>query len=211
MNKLELYYPIKPASLTQSFGGNGAYYQSHGVNIVGHNGLDFVAFDGQEVYAAHDGIVTYSGEDSLNGEFIEITSHEEFDIGGITTFAKTIYVHFQHGGRKVETGNIVNVGQVIGYADSTGLSTGTHLHFGLKRVTVEKETGVPTTLNLDNGYNGAINPKPFLNCFYACDAKKVQKIETEEVSILTKVVELETLQVENIKNEHDTENIKMVE
>jgi murein DD-endopeptidase MepM/ murein hydrolase activator NlpD len=45
--KLELFWPVKPAPVSQSFGVNGAYYLANGIPIAGHNGIDFAATHGQ--------------------------------------------------------------------------------------------------------------------------------------------------------------------
>jgi len=46
----------------------------------------------------------------------------------------------------------------MGISDNTGkYTTGNHLHFGLKKC---DKTG--RTLDYDNGYHGAIDPKPYL-------------------------------------------------
>ena len=42
----------------------------------------------------------------------------------------TVYMHLQE--MKVEVGQDVSKGQVIGLVGSTGRSTGPHLHFGVK-------------------------------------------------------------------------------
>lgn len=186
--KLELWYPVKPNTITQGFGVNGKWYQDHGINIVGHNGLDFFCTLGQEICAAHDGLVIFSGLEANNGEYIEIITNEEKDMDGVIAYAKTVYCHFQRGGRNVAVGDKVVAGQVIGYAGSTGLSTGVHLHFGLKRDTKGKGPIDYATLDWNNGYFGALNPKKYFNGFYACDAVKVQGTFSKIIDLLKQMI-----------------------
>ena len=51
--KFELYYPVSPVSVNQPFGNVMAVYTAMG--LKGHNGIDFMAYHGQPIYAAHDG------------------------------------------------------------------------------------------------------------------------------------------------------------
>jgi len=185
IEKLELYYPIKPNILTQDFGVNGEWYKAHGIMIIGHNGLDFSAKLGQEICAAHDGLVIFSGLDANNGEYIEIITNEEKNIDGVIAFAKTIYCHMQTGGRKVAVGDKVKTGQVIGLAGTTGLSTGVHLHFGLKRDAKGKGPLDYLTIDWYNGYFGALNPTRYFCGFYAEDAEQVTTTFQKIISLLT--------------------------
>ncbi len=57
--KFTISNPITPFVILQPFGVNGDYYQAHGINIKGHNGLDLKADHGQPVYATHDGMALY--------------------------------------------------------------------------------------------------------------------------------------------------------
>ncbi|MFA6161769.1 MAG: M23 family metallopeptidase [Patescibacteria group bacterium] len=192
--KLELWFPIKNAFITQGWGVNGGWYRSKGINIVGHNGIDFIAWHGQPVHAAHDGIVTFSGIDKFFGEYIEISTTERKNIGGVIAYAKTVYVHFYKSGRLKFTGDRVKVGDVIGYADSTGLSTGTHLHFGLKRGELVSSPLDFMTMDPNNGYLGAIDPTPFWTKYAAEDAEKVTGIMNKMIELLKSVIGLLTLQ-----------------
>lgn len=144
---INLQLPLKYIRLTQEFGQYWLdFYKKMG--LKGHNGLDFEAKDGCPVYAAHSGIITWAGVDGDGGISVNIIASKE----GKSFY--TLYYHLKKA--EVEVGNNVCAGQKIGEADNTGkYTTGEHLHFGLK------ETLNGGTINLDNGYLGAIDPTPY--------------------------------------------------
>lgn len=76
MSKFELWYPIK-TQLIQGFGENllPVYKQ---LGLLGHNGIDFSAYDGQPVRASHDGVVTFTGYDGSGGLGIVIRTTEDY-------------------------------------------------------------------------------------------------------------------------------------
>ncbi len=217
--KLGIYYPITPLVITQQFGVNGEYYQANGIKIVGHNGIDCLAYHGQPVYAAHDGTAYYETDDT-GGHGVVIVSDKAYDyktIAGknIQCFFKSIYWHLAKepkyaspilvlAGNKANTGKgfPVKAGDLIGFADSTGLSTGDHLHFGFKPIVSGKaatsgdapDVGIGDWINVEqhNGYLGAINPEPYFNGHFAGDAPKIIANLTWQVKLLTSAVELLT-------------------
>lgn len=83
-----------------------------------HQGVDLPLKTGSPVYAAFDGKVRMSRYVSGYGNLVVIR-HEN----GLETF----YGHLSQ--RKVNAGDIVSAGDVIGLGGSTGRSTGPHLHF----------------------------------------------------------------------------------
>ena len=188
MAKLELWYPIKPHYVTQPFGVNGEYYRANGINIKGHNGLDLRALHDQPVYASHDGIC-YPGIDSRSGYGVVIRTLEPKDYNGEQVYFKTIYWHFLKN-ILVKAGQEVKAGDLIGYADNTGLSNGDHLHFGLKPQAQNESNGEWWNVENDNGYGGAVDPTPYFNGFYARDAASVITNLKTQVTILKNVVEL---------------------
>lgn len=182
IKKLELAYPVKPVFITQMFGGNGEYYRANGIDIDGHNGIDFLTRRGQEVRAAHDGTVVYAGVDNKEGWGVVIRTNEPRQYNNGEAYFKTIYWHLIPD-IPVKVGQSVRVGDIIGFADSTGLSTGDHLHFGLKPQVMGENDWIWYNLEQSNGYLGAIDPYPYFNGYYAYDAQKV-------IGILTKMIEL---------------------
>ena len=89
-----------------------------------HGGLDISARGvyGQPIYASASGTVTITGGDNRGYGNYVIIDHGS----GYTT----LYGHCSS--LVAVTGQYVNQGDLIGYVGSTGWSTGSHLHFGLK-------------------------------------------------------------------------------
>jgi len=159
--KLRLYYPITPWIVTQSFGENlNSFYQS--IGLKGHNGIDLRAADRQLIRAAHDGTVTFTGEDGSGGLGVVIRTDEQFDYNGSQSYFKTVYWHIAKGGFLVKAGQKVYAGDPIALADNTGYSTGTHLHFSLKPVYQGEKEWEWWNIEQDNGYKGSIDPEPYL-------------------------------------------------
>ena len=169
--KLQLFYPVKPFFILQKFGEtvNNTYYHNNGVNVAGHNGIDFMAKHNQPVYASHDG-TAYSEVDDRQGYGVVVRTTQPFDYPeyGQPTYFKTIYWHFLPN-IPVKDGQAVKAGDLLGYADSTGLSTGDHLHYGLKPVLLNEPPGIWYNIAQNNGYMGAIDPAPYFNGLFAQD------------------------------------------
>jgi murein DD-endopeptidase MepM/ murein hydrolase activator NlpD len=88
-----------------------------------HLGIDYAAPTGTPVWAAASGVVTFRGPSGGAGNLVMIR-HD----GGI----ETAYMHLsKFAGIKV--GQRIEAKTVIGYVGTTGLSTGPHLHFGVKK------------------------------------------------------------------------------
>lgn len=160
-----MHNPLERMVLTQGFGDGETApallekYKTMG--LVAHNGHDYFAYDGWPVYAAHDGVVTFSGHDGGGGLGVVITTHEPFEYDGGKAFMKTISWHLKEGSICVLAGQNVTRGQKIAEADNTGMSTGSHLHFGLKPV-MNKGAGYEwETVDMNNGFKGAIDPTPY--------------------------------------------------
>jgi murein DD-endopeptidase MepM/ murein hydrolase activator NlpD len=88
----------------------------------GHLGIDIGAGMGANIYAADSGVVVYAGWISGGyGNMIMIDHGNGYH---------TVYAHLSS--INVYCGQSVYAGNVIGYAGSTGNSTGPHLHFEVR-------------------------------------------------------------------------------
>lgn len=200
MKKLILYKPLYPFTISQGFGQNlSPLYAKLGMK--GHNGLDCIrgciggkcyATDGSNVRAAHDGEVMYAGRDSCEGYGIVIRTLETFDFENKPTFFKTIYWHLKPD-IPVRVGQKVKIGDVLGLADNTGCSSGSHLHFGLKPIAEGENEWTWMNINQDNGYFGAIDPLPYL------DGKSAYEMRSTLDQIQKKVIEIAKL-IANLVN-----------
>jgi len=86
-----------------------------------HHGIDYANKRGTPIRATYDGVVTYVGRRGGYGKFIKIKHPNGYE---------SVYGHLSR--YKVKRGQRVKKGQVIAAMGSTGLSTGPHLHFGIK-------------------------------------------------------------------------------
>src|SRR6185312_491101 len=170
--KLSLSLPVTPYHVNQPFGVN--YFTYHQFGLDGHNGLDLQAYHGQPVYASHDGTVTIE-VDAHQGHGVVLLSDQQYDYNGSQCYFKTIYWHLCDTDKEpnypypVKDGQKVKRGDLIGYADNTGFSTGDHLHFGLKPVAIDEPAFLLENIAQNNGYLGAIDPTPYLNTTYSVD------------------------------------------
>lgn len=185
MTKFEIFYPVKPWKINQGFGVNGDYYKKFG--IKGHNGLDAYAVHGQPVYAAHDGVVTYAGVDAGEGWGVVLRTDGEMSYVGGSAYFKSVYWHLINN-IQVKAGQRVKAGQLLGYADSTGASSGDHLHFAIKPMLKGENEWTFENVVQNNGYNGAIDPTPYFNGYYAVDAQKVLNLLQTMLSLLQKAI-----------------------
>ncbi len=87
-----------------------------------HTGVDIDAPEGTEIAAPRSGTVTEITEDPSFGTCMLLT-HED----GYATF----YAHLQE--TKLEPGTPVEQGELIALSGNTGVSTGPHLHFEIRK------------------------------------------------------------------------------
>lgn len=106
-------------AITSPFGTRRSYNRGP-VGVCGHEGTDFDVELGDPVYADARGRVVFAGPTEVRGN-IAVVDH------GVGVFSG--YFHLSEV--NVQVGQIVETGELIGKAGSTGLSTGPHLHWSM--------------------------------------------------------------------------------
>lgn len=89
-----------------------------------HLGVDYAAPRGTPVRAMAGGTVTFAGRKGANGKMVKIRHR-----AGLVSS----YSHLHRIGKGIRRGAKVKQKQVIGQVGSTGLSTGPHLHFAVRK------------------------------------------------------------------------------
>lgn len=119
--KTFLKSPLKYAHVTSRFG-----MRKHPVLAYqrAHNGVDYGAAIGTPVWAVADGTVTIAHNTGGGGNTVCLRHTNGFE---------TCYLHLSRYGAGIRKGARVSQKQVIAYTGNTGLSTGPHLHYSLKR------------------------------------------------------------------------------
>lgn len=122
LEKQFLKAPLRFSRVSSQF----SYRRKHPIlGIVRpHLGVDYAAPYGTPVHAAADGKVAFAGKKDGYGNLV-ILSH-----GGVY---QTYYGHLQHFGSGVRTGRYVRQGDCIGQVGATGLATGPHLDYRMKK------------------------------------------------------------------------------
>ena len=111
---------IRPCSyvmLTSPFGYRDA--PTAGASTY-HEGVDLAGPEGTPIVAARSGTVTIARYSNSAGYYVTINHGDGYS---------SVYMHMTT--YTVSVGQQVSQGQVIGYMGSTGISTGSHLHFGI--------------------------------------------------------------------------------
>jgi len=128
-------------------------------SLDGHNGLDYIAAFGDPIYAIKDGWIVEQIS-KPTGYGIRLSERIE-DCG---KFYIVVYGHLQRLANNMEVPwNPLNKtypvkeGDIVGYADSTGFSSGNHLHLGAYETDANGGYLYPL-----NGFGGAVDPLPLI-------------------------------------------------
>ncbi len=135
-------WPTEFRSINQYFGANPQNYAQFG--LPGHEGLDIMAPTGSKIFAVAPGQVKFVQTNPAvhnYGIHVRIEHADGYE---------TIYGHMQQA--RVRSGQQVKAGDLLGLADNTGNSFGSHLHLTLKKKGA-KQGNWPYSI---------IDPTPFL-------------------------------------------------
>lgn len=89
-----------------------------------HYGVDFGAPTGTPIRVTASGTVTVAGRRGGAGNMVKVRHANGYE---------TMYLHLSRFAQGVRSGSRVRQGDLIGYVGSTGLSTGPHLDYRVKR------------------------------------------------------------------------------
>lgn len=126
--------PLKFGHVTSNFSRN----RLHPIKKIwrAHKGVDYGAPRGTSVLTTGDGKISLVGRNGGYGKTIIIRHGGKYE---------TVYAHLSGYAKGMVPGVRVKQGQIIGYVGSTGLATGSHLHYELRINGVHKN---PTTVAL---------------------------------------------------------------
>lgn len=181
-----LHQPINPFIVHQQFGENKAcvpiqgerrviYCDGHNppegwksvYGSVGHKGIDLQAKHGQPIYCACAGIVDGIDTSERSGLDVRVVS----EVNGKKY--KHIYEHLL--GYQPKKGDKLEVGDLIGWADNTGWSSGDHLHFEFQE--------------LIDGKWKSIDPMPYMFDSLALHVNLVKRLSESVALLADKVAE----------------------
>ncbi len=111
--------PLRYANITSRFGNR--FHPVLGYNRA-HEGVDYGAPTGTPVWAVGDGQVKSAGWNGGCGKAVVLRHRNGYE---------TVYCHLS--AVAVSAGRSVSQKQIIGYVGQTGLATGPHLHYAVKR------------------------------------------------------------------------------
>ncbi len=112
-------WPVSPVVVTSPYGNR--LHPIHGEYRF-HAGIDLAGEPAQSVYAAETGTVVFSGWNGGHGKQVEV-QHD----GHVSTR----YSHLDS--LLVQQGDVVKRGDLIGLVGQTGVATGPHLHFEIRK------------------------------------------------------------------------------
>jgi murein DD-endopeptidase MepM/ murein hydrolase activator NlpD len=114
--------PLRTYRVSSSFGNQRLHPILN--RVLPHTGVDLAAPMGEPVTATADGIVAVAGAQGGYGVLVELQHPSGY---------RTRYAHLSSMEPGVVPGSAVNRGDVIGYVGMSGLATGPHLHYEVRR------------------------------------------------------------------------------
>jgi murein DD-endopeptidase MepM/ murein hydrolase activator NlpD len=122
-----LKYPLGFTRISSHYRPSGRHHPVLGYTRP-HLGTDFAAPSGTPIRSVADGVIRFRGCQSScergYGRLVIVQHRNGWE---------TRYAHLKSFNRYARHGSRVKQGQVIGYVGSSGLSTGPHLHFEVRR------------------------------------------------------------------------------
>ena len=132
----------------QAYGGKFSHFMKGKTHAI-----DFSMDEGTSICAARDGVVLEVKDDSnKGGKTYKYQEYGNYIVIYHTDGTMANYFHLKKNGSKVEVGDKVTAGQVIGLSGNTGWSSGPHLHFQVYGFDKDMEVkSVPTKFRQEEG------------------------------------------------------------
>lgn len=185
---MKIFKQSRYSIISQYFGENkNPIYKEMG--MFGHNGIDFPMDIGEPIYWDCDleGIVWKTTNDIKTGVGVVVLTQQALE-----NFLH-IFWHLKQDSILVQVGQRVKAGDILGLADNTGYSTGSHLHRGLKPVILI--IGDYKALNPNNGYFGAIDPMPYYQNIFVLDQFRYSHLFSKDIVYGEESMEVRELQI----------------
>ena len=154
MRKAFLRTPVRFSRISSRFNSKRKHPILH--RIRAHKGVDYAAPRGTPVKATGDGKIIMRGVNGGYGNTIIIQHGSNYS---------TLYAHLNGFARGIHRGTHVHQGQTIAYVGSTGLATGSHLHYEFRingvhhnPLTVHLPDAAPLPAKYREDFSASIQP-----------------------------------------------------
>lgn len=166
---MKIYRAIRTDYRTQGFDAHPSmveFYKKCGMN--NHGGMDWAAFTGEPIYWDCNvaGVVDYTETDSAGGLGINVITNNDGVI------LKHRFWHLQKF--YIQAGDKVQPGDLLGWADNTGNSTGSHLHRDVKEM-FRDQWGNYQVKYPDNGTYGTIRYDQWFENKFVLEAENIKE------------------------------------
>lgn len=178
-----LYQPVTPWRVTQPFAANmacsnpdfsgvvwanpdgtcpaGKVKLYEALGTAGHTGVDLALRRWQPIYASAPGKVIKVYTIVQKGLGVSVRTDDKYFCTETGKDEYFRYLNFHMISLDVEVGDHVEIGDLLGYGDSTGISGGDHDHYELAPVDENGNT------ILNNQYWGCVDPLPYMYPHFA--------------------------------------------
>jgi len=155
------------------------------LGLKGHNGYDLGAWHGEPVYHSGEFSGWFKSEVDQNGGIgVDVVSNEPLVFCEQCQFKHFIKLRSWH--LKMVVGydkKPIKMGDLVGYADSTGISAGDHVHWSPKWCEADGKS-----IHEDNGFYGAFDPTPHFDNVFVLDAIETKKAALSAIDLARKVI-----------------------
>ena len=182
--KAFLRAPVRFSRISSGFNRGRFHPILH--RIKAHYGTDYAAPYGTPIMSVASGTIVRKGYGKNNGNYITVKHDKQYT---------TTYLHMQRFAKGINKGVFVTQGQTIGYIGSTGLATGPHVCFRMKK------NGSPINHRRENFPSPDPLPDSLLNNYF--------KVRDSILNILNET-DVETISDSGMVNIEKSDSTKVI-